>query len=98
MLEVEQPAVESEGARIVFNLRALQPEFRLEPLEPLLPTTATADYRGVEQQLLPSPRCAEPLLDHGHRVRTVSFRLANRHGYFQVVAQRACGQVHIARD
>src|SRR5216684_2284260 len=98
MLEVEQPAVESEGARIVFNFRALQLEFRFEPPKPLLPTTAAADYRGIEQQLLPSPRCAEPLLDYRHRVRTGGVRLADCHGYFQVVAQRARGEVHIARN
>src|SRR5260370_41876228 len=98
MLEVEQPAVESEGARVVFNLRALQPEFRFEPLEPLLPATPAADYCGVEQQLLPSPRCAEPLLDYRHRVRSGAVRLADCRGYFQGVAQRARGQLHIARN
>jgi hypothetical protein len=88
--------------RPLFPHRQLAREIACESVEPALPAHATADHRGVDEQLLPAPRRAQHAARDGLRVGILDpaeVRLGLRVTHFgERVGHRRLHQLFIGRD
>ena len=88
MIEVEQLTIEHRDAPVfLFKLGAFAHDLFAQPVQPPLPSLAAVDYRGLDNQLLPSPRRPHRAFHHRNRVADKSGRLRGWLGNFEFGAQ-----------
>src|SRR6185437_2345820 len=69
----ENLTINNRGAKLV-TLKLGAPAIQLcaKPAKTPLPALAISNNRSIDQQTLPSPRCAQCTFDHRHRIGKVS--------------------------